>query len=580
MQTSQKRFVPVIIGLAVIAVLAVAGAGVWYFTQNDESKPVSSQKAVEQDSNSSGADEIDNWLVDTDYEHGFEIKYPNDWIVQGTEIVNVVQKGGKGIVIISMVDNLNTAISVLQKRAKEDAGNLGDFKEEQIKIDNIIASKFTYKVDHLKPTGDPGLEINVFAAANGKNYKIFFQTTAGNSMAQIFGRILSTFKFIEPQTISSGKNDLQAENEAQVGENQPAPGNEIYDALFNQYKTLEAFSGKPAPLDFSNNPSALLYKTRITNAYSAFDPSGKNYVFGGHYVFTAWGCGTECRMGAIIDLKNGKIYDIPGGEDEAPNWGYYFVENSNLLIIDPIGTTRCLSEEAVSKFECPPAVFYLWENNQFKKLQIDQARLIKQVDSLPAQVDKCAAFFNDFNAGDNTADLPMVCDLNIGKGFGNWSFIVNASKIKAPYIMEIWDGNGASIQKIPTGNFDNDLSFDSDYIPLYYNYISFADDINFDGYNDLRVVDHPGPPTGADAVGYNYWIFNPGSKKFEKDPILTNIINASFNKNEKTITSKIGVSNACFKDPGCDTSGYKIIYKFNSSRGAYQKIYDGPGDQL
>lgn len=32
---------------------------------------------------------------------------------------------------------------------------------------------------------------------------------------------------------------------------------------------------------------------------------------GGHYILTAWGCGAECLMGAVIDANSGKVYWLP-----------------------------------------------------------------------------------------------------------------------------------------------------------------------------------------------------------------------------------------------------------------------------
>jgi len=210
-----------------------------------------------------------------------------------------------------------------------------------------------------------------------------------NKMAEE-ARMVPDFATSTPAGIDSGKNpakeieekpietQITVESEAIETGTQVLPGNEIYASLFEKYKVAEEFKGESAPLDFSGNPGALDYKTRITNGYNAYDSQNKSNIFAGHYVFTAWGCGTSCRLGVIIDLENGKIYQIPGGESEAwPEWGYYFTESSNLLIINPIEVTRCtdkIPDETIGR--CEPTKFYLWENNQFKKLSINQAELI------------------------------------------------------------------------------------------------------------------------------------------------------------------------------------------------------------
>lgn len=42
--------------------------------------------------------------------------------------------------------------------------------------------------------------------------------------------------------------------------------------------------------------------------------------------------------------------------------------------------------------------------------------------------------------------------------------------------------------------------------------LNLAEDINFDGYKDLRIIN----AQGANIASFDYWIFNPQAKKFEK----------------------------------------------------------------
>lgn len=44
------------------------------------------------------------------------------------------------------------------------------------------------------------------------------------------------------------------------------------------------------------------FKTRLTEASKELPD------FAGHYRFANWGCGSTCETGAIIDLRNGKVY--------------------------------------------------------------------------------------------------------------------------------------------------------------------------------------------------------------------------------------------------------------------------------
>lgn len=66
------------------------------------------------------------------------------------------------------------------------------------------------------------------------------------------------------------------------------------------------------PLDWSSNPDAKMFKTRIAEAYKI---GGIN--FAGHFITTIFGCGASCIMGFMIDVETGKIYDLPLGENNS-----------------------------------------------------------------------------------------------------------------------------------------------------------------------------------------------------------------------------------------------------------------------
>lgn len=48
------------------------------------------------------------------------------------------------------------------------------------------------------------------------------------------------------------------------------------------------------------------YRTMLREA------ARKRPDFAGHYVLALWGCGTECVMGAAIDVRSGKVAWLPG----------------------------------------------------------------------------------------------------------------------------------------------------------------------------------------------------------------------------------------------------------------------------
>lgn len=69
---------------------------------------------------------------------------------------------------------------------------------------------------------------------------------------------------------------------------------------FKDYTVTEAYIGKTAPLALTSDDR--MFSTRLREA------SKEKPNFAGRYILTAWGCGTSCLMGAVIDAKTGKVY--------------------------------------------------------------------------------------------------------------------------------------------------------------------------------------------------------------------------------------------------------------------------------
>jgi len=130
---------------------------------------------------------------------------------------------------------------------------------------------------------------------------------------------------------------------------------------FEDFPISEEFKNLPALPDFSSNPDALLFITKITEGAK----EGPN--FAGQYTIIEWGCGTECQSGVVVDAKTGTIYSthLP-----LSAFGRDFRIDSNLLIIDPPETIE-------SRYPYYPydesgklpawlySEYYKWENNQF-----------------------------------------------------------------------------------------------------------------------------------------------------------------------------------------------------------------------
>ena len=174
--------------------------------------------------------------------------------------------------------------------------------------------------------------------------------------------------------------------------------------------------------------------------------------------------------------------------------------------------------------------------------------------------DECAPFFDQPTGQNaNEVDLPITCGLNIGKGFENWQFKIAAGReSNKQFEFETYDNNNKLVQKIPVGDIDYSPNITTvNYI--FYDDINFANDINFDGYKDLRVLKF----MAASNIIYDYWIFDLASKMYKKDAVLTDISNASFDSAKKTV--------AGYSASGPDPSNWEIIeYEFTD--GVYRKI--------
>ena len=72
---------------------------------------------------------------------------------------------------------------------------------------------------------------------------------------------------------------------------------------FTAYPATEAYKGRGAPLVLGRDDRT--FRTRLRFA-AAQRPN-----FAGHYILTAWGCGAECLMGALIDANSGHVHWIP-----------------------------------------------------------------------------------------------------------------------------------------------------------------------------------------------------------------------------------------------------------------------------
>lgn len=89
-----------------------------------------------------------------------------------------------------------------------------------------------------------------------------------------------------------------------------AGAQEIEGLHFERYGVQRSRSKFKHKVELRGNPFAWEFRTRITEGYH----EGK-IDFAGYYITVIWGCGSGCIMGAMVDTRDGKVYDLPLGEE-------------------------------------------------------------------------------------------------------------------------------------------------------------------------------------------------------------------------------------------------------------------------
>lgn len=107
-----------------------------------------------------------------------------------------------------------------------------------------------------------------------------------------------------------------------------------------------------APIDSSSHVLAKRYKTVISREVK----EGIN--FAGFYRFVSWGCGSNCFESAIVDLRNGKVYEGP-----TSSCGYEVKVQSRMIYAPPADEGGYWDGSA----PCQPRI-YVW-NEETKKVE-------------------------------------------------------------------------------------------------------------------------------------------------------------------------------------------------------------------
>jgi ankyrin repeat protein len=123
---------------------------------------------------------------------------------------------------------------------------------------------------------------------------------------------------------------------------EPTAWREPRQPRFEDFTVGEVYQGPHAPVDLSSNPEAQTYWTRLREG------AKKPPNFAGHYVMVQWGCGTECAVYMMVDVKNGSVFYAPQAL-----MGGAFRPNSSLFIAADANDAFSVSR------------FFHWNNGRF-----------------------------------------------------------------------------------------------------------------------------------------------------------------------------------------------------------------------
>jgi hypothetical protein len=102
---------------------------------------------------------------------------------------------------------------------------------------------------------------------------------------------------------------------------------------------------KKAELNYSSHKLGKEYRTEFAKQYKI----GK-VDFGGHFIIISWGAGSGLTLGAIVDVNDGKIYEIPLNEENSYR-GTYHDNNNNILYKQSSNLFICYSSKTNEKDE-------------------------------------------------------------------------------------------------------------------------------------------------------------------------------------------------------------------------------------
>ena len=151
----------------------------------------------------------------------------------------------------------------------------------------------------------------------------------------------------------------------------------------SQSAKLPSFAEYPASERFSGKPAAPVFQTAGQRKFRTMIREGaaKGPNFAGRYTIADWGCGAGCVSIAVIDAKDGKVYD---GPFQVLSWAMFTYEGkykSNTPEFAPLDFgkgSRLLIARGCPEEEKCASYFYEWVAPKFKLIRKVEATPIPQ----------------------------------------------------------------------------------------------------------------------------------------------------------------------------------------------------------
>jgi hypothetical protein len=127
---------------------------------------------------------------------------------------------------------------------------------------------------------------------------------------------------------------------------------------FEDFPVTEHWNGNPAQVKLTTS-SERMFRTRLIDA-------GKEQPnFAGHYRIVMWGCGSNCRAAAVVDLTTGVVFPPPLAA-RGEGWAHWVMGSEETRrSIDSRADSRLA---VVKSIDVPDVYYFVWQDNHFREI--------------------------------------------------------------------------------------------------------------------------------------------------------------------------------------------------------------------